>query len=655
MALAILELEGRHGDAVRFRADLGTNAYFSYAIGDGSTSSISALRRLDAPSYTSPLAGPLKPESLGRTFIDIPARLFDKDNHFVQLTTFRAPERAGPAISDVVVVPLYEAMNDDSDLTDAPLISPEPPMETYVSKDRRIRPLPRAMNVAFAYEESHPHETARALDFLGSLLGMIPGVGNLIGGLLGGGGGDAPAPAPQGAAGAGPTPPDIAKIIQQILPLLTGKTKGGARAPAAASPAPAPKAAAPRDADGEEPELAESHVPGLRVRRRARYAGAAALPLADPNFWKAAMESVVKLADLAVKNDQNLRDWIKQLNPGVDDAGLDALMKDMAAVAMNPQGDVPFRKIEGVALSFGGLSPLLVGGRPRVFFRRGRDLTLHLTLDTPKPIPRAMLLCAIKDPETGAIVVKKGFKLEKLGGGAIAPAPTIPRALLEPLASGKEYVVCASLVWKSARRDRIGVAAVQPFALCSDYVFERVGDGADVVPLSDVEQHRDFWHKAWQETLTDQVRSYELDCKYYYALDPEKGANARMETLVKTDHTGAWGERGRLKSGLILSLTELNSLLPALKKPLLDDRQLEALRSPDFVERYHRALRTKANLRGRRGDSVALWVYPEVALTPVVLKRATSADDSGQVSAFEDVTVVFPIPVSAHVIGVTSQ
>ena len=149
-----------------------------------------------------------------------------------------------------------------------------------------------------------------------------------------------------------------------------------------------------------------------------------------------------------------------------------------------------------------------------------------------------------------------------------------------------------------------------------------VETGGEIVPLNDVEKFRPYWHKVWQESFTREKRRWEWDCKYYYTLHTEGGASERLETV--TEEVPGAGRRieGRLKSGLRVSVSELNALLPQISSyPALNAAQLEALSAPSPVAAFGRAARSKARFRGSEGDSVALWVYPEMRIQPVVLLR----------------------------------
>jgi hypothetical protein len=62
-----------------------------------------------------------------------------------------------------------------------------------------------------------------------------------------------------------------------------------------------------------------------------------------------------------------------------------------------------------------------------------------------------------------------------------------------------------------------------------------------------------------------------------------------------------------------------------------------------------------ATLRGREGERAALWVYPEVKLERVILKRASTVSDTGQITEYDETPVRVPLPALAHFIGARTE
>src|SRR5688500_450518 len=105
MALAILEYEGAEAGRHRFRAHIGTNRYFTWSVGNADESDVTeGIKLMATRRHEAPLSGPLAPQAMGRTVIDVPREYFDRENRDVQLLSFRTRRLDGPAASDIVRV-----------------------------------------------------------------------------------------------------------------------------------------------------------------------------------------------------------------------------------------------------------------------------------------------------------------------------------------------------------------------------------------------------------------------------------------------------------------------------------------------------------------------------------------------------------------------
>jgi hypothetical protein len=196
----------------------------------------------------------------------------------------------------------------------------------------------------------------------------------------------------------------------------------------------------------------------------------------------------------------------------------------------------------------------------------------------------------------------------------------------------------------------------QLITISREYAFDRVEETTDLVPLDDVQIHREFWHKAWDVTFDEDLRRVVFECRYHYVLDPDATDNAQMETVTEAQPAGDGKETGTLKSGLAMSLYRLNELLPRISShSSLGEVELAGLATDEFVARFDQGARTRVRFVGVRGHSAALWVFPEVKVQEVVFRRASQVNAAGHVLSVEDHRVRFPIPVLAHFVGVMSQ
>ncbi|MEL6865624.1 MAG: hypothetical protein AAFP19_14450, partial [Bacteroidota bacterium] len=181
---------------------------------------------------------------------------------------------------------------------------------------------------------------------------------------------------------------------------------------------------------------------------------------------------------------------------------------------------------------------------------------------------------------------------------------------------------------------------------------------------NDLVKYRSYWHKIWEGGFSKSKRwNLDFDLKYFYALDLEEAAITRLESVQKIEEDNAKGPKepdrrrivAKLKSGLDLSLSALNQLLPLLAQPALNSKVLEALQTPKLLPYYNQVARTKLAFKGRSGDTGTLWAYPEVRLQKIILQKPRSVNAHGQVTAFESQTVLFPRPVHIHFIGTKSS
>jgi hypothetical protein len=319
-----------------------------------------------------------------------------------------------------------------------------------------------------------------------------------------------------------------------------------------------------------------------------------------------------------------------------------------------------YQRVESVRLDFTGLTSLMLEGRSRVLYRNGEDMAFPLTVQTPRPISQGTLQLLIKDPVTLNIVVEKTFPVENVDSGDLAVVPKLSRDRLLALKPNEDYLVCVALIWQgkpkgSTRKKSIGTSITQLITVLGDYAFDRIEGEAKVVPLNDVATYRNYWHKIWQTELSKDVRRVQLACKYYYVLEGDRTQNARMETLLKLDEKQGPQQNGKLKTGLILSPERLNDLLPQVSNhPRLTNAELMALKTIDFKNRFSHAARMEVKFKGKAGHTVALWVYPELKLQRIVLKKAENVDEKGHVVELADHPIHFPMLAHVHFIGASS-
>jgi hypothetical protein len=316
-----------------------------------------------------------------------------------------------------------------------------------------------------------------------------------------------------------------------------------------------------------------------------------------------------------------------------------------------------YRRVDSAQISFASQTPVLLRGREQIVYRVNTPggVAFPLNVETPRPIRSAQLFLIVKHAETLEVVAERDWLVSNVGSGPLAEIPRLSAGEMAAIHPG-DYIVCAYLIWKTTRGETIGASRSQLVNFTGAFTFQGVETGGDIVALNDVDKFRGFWHKVWQGSFSRETKRWEWECKYYFALHNERGESERMETV--TEETPEGGRRivGRMKSGTRVSLTELNALLPQISsKPSLDAAQLEALASERALATFGRAARTSVEFRGDEGESAALWIYPEMRIQPIALLRAGEPDAHGLVTELAEQVVHFPVPASAHFVGVSTQ
>ncbi len=769
MALAILRFQTSDGVKSTFQVDLGSNRFYSYAIGGEDCDRINGLKRLKNPVFTSPLIGPIPASSLGRTTLEVPSDRFGPQHRAIQITSFRTAQRTGPALSEIVTVTE----------TEAGLPNQTTALALEVNMDRQT-----VETVPFQYREVPQVSSAMAFNLAG-LLNTVKNVAQkavsavgtvastalpaIAGAVTGAPVAPGAAPASGGgiAATIGAMLPQVAGTVGAVLPQLLGSNAvdpatgqptssaqitnliasilqqigaGAAVAPPAAGAVPAPGVAAVQPAAQFAP-AAVAVAPGvasappppppplppsLRPSTAARPATAATRRLAmakafsdydfysdsysdsDSDSYSGSYSASYTATAYALSDDAYsesmflpaiggilsaiapaltsvLPSLLQTLGPGLmgmfsslfqpkqtagqmslslglggaeqeDEAALIALS---LALAASSTPDLVYQRIAEVTLSFTDVMPLMIHGRSQFLYRQDQEIGFPLTIDTPRPIKKARLQLLVKDPKTLKILAEQNYQLDNLTDGPLAIVPKLSKEKLKSLKCNRDYLVCVALVWsgkdkRTGARKQIGTNTIQLITLVGEYLFDRIEGAAETVPLNNVDAFRAYWHKVWEGTFDNSIRRFTFDCKYYYALESDRTSNARMETVIQNENEGTQ-RSGRMKTGLIMSPYGLNDLLGQISSySRLGEAELTALLASEFKQQFSHVARTQVEFKGRKGDAVALWVYPEFKLQRVILKQAQNTNANGHVQELREYSVYFPMPAVAHFIGVST-
>lgn len=465
------------------------------------------------------------------------------------------------------------------------------------------------------------------------------------------------------------TPENVQRIMQLI------QTIQGGGAPAAA---PAPAATAP------------ARAAGLSMAKRARamsYSGAASaprysqaqvapallaalpaiMPLLQQVLSPQTVQSIVQapermtgqiingitdFARLGLQADQQLNDHLRQLNPGVDDPALHQLLAGMS-LGLSTSRNRNYKRVTSVRLHLDEVPTQVVVGRTMALYQQGIAWQFPASVETPQSIQNVEVLLQLKQADNLRVIHEDSETLESIASGPLELIPRIDASVTQKLVPNKDYILVLSLIWRNSKGQLRGTSMQQTLSVMGQYRFDRVEEAGELIPLSDREVFRDYWHQIWTYSFDDDTRRVDLQTRYYLTLSPERNRNARVDTDVRRDGEGA-RQTLKLRSGYEYSVFALNHLLSRLApdQPPLDETLLTAIASSDFIERFNQAAQHQGQIRGRPGENASLWVFPVMKLQTLLLVKAEQVDDNGVIGSLGEERVVFPMPVMMHFVGV---
>jgi hypothetical protein len=669
MSMAFVQREGSGpGGAVRFGLDLGSSRYFTYRIGPGDSVEEDGFALLADPSFVAPLAGPLPPQSLGRTVLDVPVDRFDRDNAYLQLISYKDAPDVGPTVSDLVHAGPAAGVRpwrDDGGRAMTQTLTyertPARAVRAFALEERQFSEamflqalMPILQNVLPIVKDLLP--MVSQLPGIGQLLGGggglpgLPGLGQLLGG------GAAPGGQPAGGAPGGLPPLDkILDLVQKLIANFGQKPPASTGTPSLA------ELSGDKSWGGSgfsEAAIAPAVLAGL----------VQLAPLIEKALNPDTLKAIGQITPTGQANAANeqIRQHLEKILPTADTAPIYQLLTLLAKQesTRSLRSVMPdYSPAPGATLGFDAatLEPgIELRGRPRRLYRTDRACSFGLVIETPRPIQKPRLRWQVKLATSADVLIDEERELDAVtASGPLPLTPVLAPDEIAQLREGEEHVLCVYLLWKTSSGRTLGLNAMLPFTPVGEYCFDDVSGAEEgrAFALNDVDAHRDYWHKVWQATLSDEVFRYQYECKYYYGLDADADEPARGVTRVQDEPRQLHTQVGRLESSMKLSLPRLNALLPRLASDLtsLSEPELAALRNHSFLKRFDAAGRYEARFGGRRGTSVALWVFPELKLASVALKCCDDVDATGRVTAASTRSVPFPIPAAATFVGVTTE
>ena len=384
----------------------------------------------------------------------------------------------------------------------------------------------------------------------------------------------------------------------------------------------------------------------------------------SPEVMKSVIDSPNKLLNTIIdgtaKLDKQEMEHLEKLNPGVDDPSVERILAGMSLSLTSRSLAIPYKRYKEANLKF-DLKRVTSGNIESLIFAQGQDIRIPITISVPKTLPRSIIQVILKDPETLKVHIEKKFEVDTIQPNQTIEAVTFAANELSDVPTNAALLMECRVVWKTTKGKNIGQELTTLITITSTYLYGHMGSAVGKTePLNDINEQREFWHKVWQRDLKGETRKVTFDTKYIYQVNTKNNKNTQNQTKIKwTDQLGIGDERnvqGKLMSGFEASLSKINEVLPRLSDyPKLNPAQLEALKHEEFAKSLTFSARTQLTYRGRTGDTLALWIFPELEVREIILKKVSNTDINGQPTSFSEEAVYFGIPSSVHMIGVGSD
>ncbi len=648
MALSIVSWRDEQDGRQEFDAQIGANRYYAWGVGAGVTKH-DGVRLLASRALTSPLLGPLEPGARGRVVLQVPSDAFTEDHHHLQLLSFRDQELRGPAASDLVEVPWrwHAGRSETEDpMTTTPYAVSRAQSTTWNGPSPVSRPLRRPVQLSQAqFLDALAGIISQVLPVVKQALPFVEQIGKAISAPPA-----QPTPPAQTPPAQGAASPDLAQLLTQLLAQVQRVTP----------PAPTP-------------QLAES---------TSRYSYASIAPLlaalpalapllqsvltpqtvqslisaADPTkMLQATFAGLMDAARIGQQATDQLHAHLRALNPGTGDDVLIPLLASMSTTASYNDRQPQHRLSRVVRLELPELVPIELGGYPQVAFRYGEDVTLPLSVASPRPIPKARLHVCVKDSETHDRIAERTWTYDRLEPGRVSQPVVLPAAVMHRLEPGREYLIGLKLTWPG-KNGLMGATTNQLIRVVGEATFDSLDSGGTPVRLDDVDRDRDWWHRVWAATIDDRSSRMTARLDYEFRLLPGATANRRSRTSTDLESITERRSEGTMSAGLGVAVQELSQLADRLSGEAFDEATITALSDPAFVAAFDRRATCKVSVHGRRGDQHAVWVWPEMKLhTAFLMTPGEVSPETGQVLSFETRGVQVPVPALAHVLTTRSR
>ncbi len=679
MALSILKYRSCSSENCHFRADIGTNAFYRYVIGESKTQK-NNLPLVDDITHRSNLFQVSETGVFDSSFpLEISTRLFSNRQRYVQLLSYKDPLGRSQAFSEVVeVLPMPDL---PMEFTPLPAISFTKAMNTIHQNNHE----PYCRSVSYSYVQSPMSQTMFWETLLEAARVLAPTVVGAIGGLLNNGS--------AGGSGGGSTPntQQILDIVTRIIGTLQQPSTPPTTAPATpavAAPAPAVAAARTQSFSGglsykslSSGNLAQKSNKNAYGKAMIIDGGILTGPLLAsllgpilqqaPQLLQTVLDSPVKLFNAITARrlgqQQLEQGYLERLAANLNQR---ALLEQLASSGLLAQQAAPvamsFSASSKISIDFVQNDAMQVQGKPKFVYQTASPIHLKMMVSSGsqqannKPIPKVIVQLLVKDSVSLQVLLEKKYKIKDVMLGSTLDLDLSVEEL-NKLPKNKDLLIGANFVWQTNSSSKnIGTYSNSFIFLTDGYLLKQFGNSvSEEKPLNDVTTNRVFWHKIWEGGGNRRRWELELDCKYLCVYKYNSDTNGRMETRMQMGEDASTDEGeerlkliGKMKSGMEMSPVELNRILPTIGNyPSLLPEQLKALMTDELEKSMNQEANVRIELKGKRDERGVLWAYPELTVHEVLLQKVSNFNQNGQVTATIDETVYFPRVSSYHFIG----
>ena len=398
----------------------------------------------------------------------------------------------------------------------------------------------------------------------------------------------------------------------------------------------------------------------------------------SPDMIKAVGEQPVKLfnaiSEAGLKLTQQELGHLEKINPGVDDP---ALMNLVNSMSVKSSVSMKARFSTAYTIEFADAKAIPVGGKEKVVYDRRQKMHLPVRVQSAAkntahaaPISRAIFQLIVQDGDSMKVLLEKKFKVRDIQPGKPIHDITLGPDELKKLPLNRDLKLELSMNWKKGNTVE-GTFKNHYVWICEGYLYQRAGNNVTQhFTLNDVSKFRNYWHKVWEGGPETHKRwKIDFECRYYYLVNDQSSNIKKLETRKQIVTDSAVGDESdgnkshdyrrkisaKLKSGMEISLAAYNELLRQNNLTALTAEQLMAFTGQDFAREGATEARVSVDFSGRKGETAALWTYPEGNIQSYILGKATTVDPTGMVIASQEEEVFFPKFSTVHFIGTKSQ